>query len=98
MGEITTSVADISWTVELANTKAVYNQFQGGRCCALVSVSLSVIIAYPPERYLNNLFAHEIMHGKGQAIPPLHFLVRLNSLPSRTDQGPQARALQKKLA
>jgi hypothetical protein len=29
MGEITTSVADISWTVELANKKAAFNQFQG---------------------------------------------------------------------
>ncbi len=29
MGEITATVADISWTVELANTKAAFNQFQG---------------------------------------------------------------------
>src|SRR5215471_3857633 len=29
MGEITSSVANISWTVELANTKAAFNQFQG---------------------------------------------------------------------
>lgn len=29
MGEITTSMADIKWTVELANTKAAFNQFHG---------------------------------------------------------------------
>ena len=29
MGEITSAVADITWTVELANTKAAFNQFQG---------------------------------------------------------------------
>jgi hypothetical protein len=29
MGEITTSVADITWTVELANTKAAFNSFHG---------------------------------------------------------------------
>ena len=29
MGEITSSVADITWTVELANTKAAFNQFTG---------------------------------------------------------------------
>ena len=29
MGEITTSVANITWTVELANTKAAFNQFKG---------------------------------------------------------------------
>src|SRR5215467_12652639 len=29
MGEITSAVADIAWTVELANTKAGFNQFQG---------------------------------------------------------------------
>ena len=29
MGEITTAVAGIEWTVELANTKAAFNQFQG---------------------------------------------------------------------
>jgi hypothetical protein len=29
MGEITSAVANISWTVELANTKAAFNQFHG---------------------------------------------------------------------
>ena len=29
MGEITSAVADITWTVELANTKSAFNQFQG---------------------------------------------------------------------
>jgi hypothetical protein len=29
MGEVTTAMANIAWTVELANTKAAYNQFQG---------------------------------------------------------------------
>src|SRR5689334_21800695 len=29
MGEITSSVADITWTVELANTKPAFNQFKG---------------------------------------------------------------------
>lgn len=29
MGEITTAVANIEWTVELANTKAAFNQFEG---------------------------------------------------------------------
>jgi hypothetical protein len=29
MGEITSAVANITWTVELANTKAAFNEFQG---------------------------------------------------------------------
>src|SRR5215472_2865661 len=29
MGEITSSVANITWTVELANTKAAFNRFTG---------------------------------------------------------------------
>ncbi|HEX3091823.1 MAG TPA: LodA/GoxA family CTQ-dependent oxidase, partial [Candidatus Angelobacter sp.] len=29
MGEITSSVANITWTVELANTKAAFNRFEG---------------------------------------------------------------------
>src|SRR6516225_11851680 len=29
MGEITSSVADITWTVELANTKAAFDRFTG---------------------------------------------------------------------
>lgn len=29
MGEITSAVADITWTVELANTKAAFNRFEG---------------------------------------------------------------------
>src|SRR5215472_11767303 len=29
MGEITTSLANITWTVELANKKAAFNRFQG---------------------------------------------------------------------
>src|SRR3974377_2435178 len=29
MGEVTTSLANITWTVELANKKAAFNQYQG---------------------------------------------------------------------
>src|SRR5579863_9925048 len=29
MGEITAAAADIAWTVQLANTKAAFNQFEG---------------------------------------------------------------------
>src|SRR5262250_1583328 len=42
MGEITSSVADISWTVELANTKAAFNKFAGiGHTGTLRNASVS---------------------------------------------------------